>query len=529
MNGNSLRLIFAAALACGLLAQDPGAPYEVSGVVYDARTSLPVPGATVMGGGPSSTSDSAGAFRSRIYREDTPATLAVMKTGYVTGIIRNVGPGMNALRIGLKPSPEVTGQLVDSETGEPIAGIPVGLSPLGYMSSVNSLLMRQNASEKTGKDGRFALPFDPSSGSLLFIAVPPLWGQKSWIVTEPSEDDRKAVEQDYELRYWPGEGNPLNVASGTTVDTGVLRLRKVSYYRANVSFPAAGCDAEAKYQASLFHIEGGAFPRPIDLGPLPCGRNFSLRGLMPGSYRLEVTKPDAAEPDRRWALMDFAIADKNVDLQAILSPGVDIQSRVVAADGARLPQNLTISLYEIDTSPTVHVTEVSPAVTTNLRFPNVALGWKEVFVGGLPPTYATDVRYRGATLPGNTFRWDGTGSLEVVVDDRGATIAGRVADGPDSDVSAEVFVIPWPRPPVLRDGEGDFGKYDVRVDARGQFLQQGLHAGEYRVFAIPTGQGLERQLLDPAAQQRLLQRAERITLDRGATQTITLPLLDPSR
>jgi len=529
MNGSSRRLIFAAALACGLLAQEPGAPYEVSGVVYDARTSLPVQGATVMGGGPSSTSDSGGAFRSRIYRENNPATLAVMKPGYVTGIIRNVGPGMNDLRIGLKPSPEVTGQLVDSETGEPVAGIPVGLSPLGYMSSVNSLLMRPNASVRTGRDGRFALPFDPSAGSLLFIAVPPLWGQKSWILTDPFEDDRKAVDQDYELRYWPGEGNPLNIAAGSTIDTGVLRLRKANYYRANVSFPEAGCDADAKYQAALFHIEGDAYPRPIDLGPLPCGRNFSVRGLPAGSYRLEVTRQEAPAPDRRWALMDFTIVDKNVDLQAILSAGVDIQGRVVAAEGARLPRRLTVSLSEIDTSPVLHLAEVSPAASTNLRFPNVALGWKEVFVRDLPETYATEVRYRGATVPGNVFRWDGTGSLEVVVDDRGATIAGRVTAGSDSVEPVLVFVIPWPRPPIVRGGEGDFGKYDVRVDARGQFLQQGLHAGEYRVFAIPTGQGLERNLLDPAAQQRLLQRAERVTLDRGATQTITLPLLDPSR
>jgi hypothetical protein len=512
-----------------LLAQEPGAPYEVSGIVYDTRTNLPIEGATLIVTGPNSTSDSRGAFRVRVDGMSPGIGLSVTKPGYVRGLVRDLRRGMNDLKIGLKPSPEITGQLVDSETGVPLAGISVALSPPGSMSNANLLLMMRSVGEKTAKDGRFALPFDPSSGSLLFTAFRP-----PAELLHPSPDDPDMVDQDYEPLVWPGDGSPLNVASGISVDAGILRLRKVSYYRANLSLSAAGCPAATRPAASfnevaLFVINGGVYSRPVPGGALRCGEKLAVGGLQPGSYRIEVTNRVAAVPDRRWALMDFAIANKNVDLDVILAPGVDLPGRVVLAEGARLPQRFTVSLSEIDTSPNLssQIAGVSPAVNGTFRFPNEALGLKEILVRGLPSSYTTEVRFRGAALPGNVLRWEGTGELELLVDDRGATISGRVTDGRDPVTFALVFAFPWPKPPVFQEGEAQFARYVVRVDPRGQFAQQGLRAGEYRVFAIPADRAV--WLFDPVMQQRLLQQAEHVTLDRGATQSITLRLLDPSR
>jgi hypothetical protein len=36
-------------------------------------------------------------------------------------------------------------------------------------------------------------------------------------------------------------------------------------------------------------------------------------------------------------------------------------------------------------------------------------------------------------------------------------------------------------------------------------------------------------IFDPAAMDRMLQRAERVTLRRGETQTVVVPVLDPTR
>ena len=524
MNGSSHRLILAAALACGLLAQEPGAPFEVTGVVYDVRTSLPIEGATVAASGLGTTSDSRGFFRARVYVEEIGRSLVVSKRGYVYAIVPNLRPGMKELKVGLKPSPEITGQVVDSETGEPVAGITIRISAPGSLSGISALFSMRDDREKTGEDGRFALQFNPSQwGSLLFMVRPPLWAQKSFLLLDPSGKDRAAIDRDYEPLFWPGEATPLNIASGISVDTGVLRLRKTSYYRAHVSFPAGGCEAATKYQAMLFQVSGGIYSASMPLGLVQCGQDFAVRGLLPGSYRIEVTKQEAAAPDRRWAQMDFVIADKSVDLEASFIAGSDLQGRVVAAEGAQLPESLTVMMREIGTRTLGASTEVSPPVNANFLVPNVVLGLKEVLVTNLPPGYVAEVRFRGSALPGDVLRWDGTGSLEVVVDDRGATLTGQVTDGP----SALVLVLPWPRSAAVREGEGDLGRYLRSADARGQFTRQGLRAGEYRVLAIPSGQGV--RILDPVVQQRLFEQAERVTLGRGSTQTLVLPVLDPAR
>ena len=348
MSGSSRRLILAATLACGLDAQEPGASRYLSGVVYDARTSLPVQGVTVMAGGPSTTTDSRGAFSVYPEYKATLVSVMVTKPGYVPQNVPRLRPGAEDLRIVLKPSPEITGRVVDSETGEPVAGISVFIAA---PRTVHSLFWLPNEVRKSDNDGRFAVPYDPAIGSLV-VVLRPVSGSPVSILPESSEEVRKAVDRNYELLFWPGDGKSggLNVAAGASIDAGVLRLRKTDYYRANVSFPNTACQPGVKYDAVVYPVVEGTYPRPVSVGVSPCGRDFTLRGLPPCSYRLELTPLEAPVTDRRWALMDFAIAGKNVDLVAALTAGVDLPVRVLAAEGSRLPERLlTIWLTALDT------------------------------------------------------------------------------------------------------------------------------------------------------------------------------------
>jgi hypothetical protein len=240
MNGSSYRLIVCAALTCGLLAQEPGASYMVSGVVLDARTGFPISGATVVSdGGPSSTTDERGAFEARVSGSLT-ATLFVSMRGYVSTMVRNLRAGA-APRVALQPNPEVTGQVVDAETGEPVKGAFVFPVPPGNRGSFIPLFTGR---DKTGDDGRFAIPIG-TAGTLLLEVSPATWTRATLLVPRPSEAEKAAVDHDYEMLVWPGAGGPLRL-TGVNVESGVLRVRKTNFCRATVAVPAGGCEAGAR-------------------------------------------------------------------------------------------------------------------------------------------------------------------------------------------------------------------------------------------------------------------------------------------
>ncbi|MGZ4836058.1 MAG: hypothetical protein ACXVZZ_10525, partial [Terriglobales bacterium] len=138
--------------------------------------------------------------------------------------------------------------------------------------------------------------------------------------------------------------------------------------------------------------------------------------------------------------------------------------------------------------------------------------------------YVKEIRFNGGVVTDNPIALDGrsgTQSLEIVVDDQPATIAGTVTDGDHPVSKPYVLVVKGPIPadfayarPQGTDGDDD-----------GQFHVTGLVPGEYRAIAVSQS---NRDVLDePGVLQRLLNGAEKITLSRGGVQTFTLRLTDP--
>ena len=92
----------------------------------------------------------------------------------------------------------------------------------------------------------------------------------------------------------------------------------------------------------------GSFHRP--LASPPCGKDLLVTGFAPGDYRLILSITGRTGETRGTASVPFSIVDKNIEITAPLTPGVDVDGVLLAAEGAKLPDltKTTVSLRAVD-------------------------------------------------------------------------------------------------------------------------------------------------------------------------------------
>jgi hypothetical protein len=266
------------------------------------------------------------------------------------------------------------------------------------------------------------------------------------------------------------------------------------------------------------------------LGESACGNDFLLRNYQPGSYALLLLQGKG--PSRTRAVLRFDVTDKNLDLSAMLGRGLDIGGRLIAADGAGPIPLGKLQVRAIPLESTAFADEQGPiAADAQGRFQilnHVPLGRIVVSLVSLTGAnyYIKEVRYNGIAAPNNLVSlnpYSSAQSLEIVVDDQPATLAGVVRDGDRAADQPYVLLTPWPLPAELNYTPPK----TVTGDADGKFQFAGLAPGEYRVVAVSLA---DRDKLDePGVLQRLAARSDKLDVGRGTSQTLSLKLLDPSR
>jgi len=387
---------------------------------------------------------------------------------------------------------ELRGRVVD-EDGNPLANLRVGIRP----GTVTPVI--------TDQDGYFtATKLRPGD---YVVSLP---HKAPEILPQFSEDDLKIVDQDFEPSVWPSV--PVPVRLGASLSVGTITARKTPYYRAHLSVQVADCAEGEKWMFSFTPEVGGFGPS------VPCGKEFLVRNLAPGSYSFSLTPSGRPGSRMRWAITTVEVTDHNVEVAMAMSAATDINGRVVAAEGATLP---------------------APAVRWQL-----AVGGQRVvldaagnfLVHGSPGNrqqvsmeapggrfYVKEVRYNGVVVADGIIRPipGAPGLLEIVIDDKAATISGSVAEYYNVSARIMVMAVKWPVPSdttslsaLLSPGA------DVTADDQGRFQIGGLAPGEYRVLAIPVGT-LSR------VQPDAVNRGEKVTLERGGSQSVSLKIVEP--
>lgn len=304
------------ALAAGGLAQNAPPRPVIQGTVLEYGTNRGLAGAQILltGDGidvrsaPHQTSDSQGNFRFELekyghynvtlqmegYRPmasflpDMPAITGPVAVPTVARVVLTSGYPSENLQFTLVRTAELTGRVLDEETGKPVAKTEVALVTARY--SQGQLAVGLGVRALTDEDGQVLfsalLP-----GNYLIETLPRKLGAQP-IQTQFSEEDIKVVDQDYERSYWPGgtdamSAAPIPVASGGSVSVGTLKPRKVPYYRIRGIFPATNCRAGDNAQVIFAPVPAG---RGVETqsGQVSCGQDFLIRSVQPGSYRLTV-------------------------------------------------------------------------------------------------------------------------------------------------------------------------------------------------------------------------------------------------
>ena len=503
------------------------------------------------------TTDAQGAF---VFRGDGfgEYVLLVKKEGFSPLIGKVVGIPSTQINVVLtkdRPSREVrfqlgrpgeiTGRVVDYETGEPIRGFRLNIAPLLYARGLR-ILWPPFGSGVTDEEGRFRA--SNLTASQYVAEIRPQLTQREMFLKEFTAEDANAVDQDYELAYLPGgpslnDALPVQLASGGTADLGTLRARKITHYRVRVS--ASGC-APGSLVRMLLYVRtrlGGA--NQAASGETECGQEALFRNLAPGSYFLNArTAPPLAgetaderlqallsargpQPPVLKAEVSFAITNRNETVQAALARAPDIAGRFVAAEGARALEWDKLRIASTVLGSVNFGDEAGPVngdASGNFLLENRLPGIKRITVVGLPPgTFVKQMRYRGTPLAMNIFTFTGEGELEIEIDDQPAVISGTVRDNGRPAEQAHVALIRWPMDPIEPFASITRGN----ADDDGKFQFSTLPGGEYRLISL-AAENRDR-LEEPGVLDRLLPRAEKITLTRGASQSVTLAPLDPGR
>jgi hypothetical protein len=404
---------------------------------------------------------------------------------------------------------EIRGRFID-EDGNPLAKLHV------VIQTPPSSLFREFVQAVTDQDGTFAgTKLRPGDYQVRISLANPD------VLTQFSEDDLKIVNQNWEASSWPAV--PLSVRSGSSLNVGTITARKARYYRAHLSI--SGDCAEGEKWTFSVKTAGTDFGLVV-----PCAKDFLVRNLAPGSYAFSLSTSGRPK-EMKVAFASVEVIDRNLESGLTLSSGTDINGQLKAADGATLPPGkIMITVSPIDpTDPLTGSQAIAPDPGGRFLICCMIAVRQHVHVEGLANKfYVQEIRYNGMIVSNGIFTpiSGAPGLLDIVIDDQAAILSGTVAEGDKVSGQVGIVAVKWPLSPEGTSLEALLSSnVPTLADDQGRFQIGGLAPGDYRVLAL-TKEGLIRNADNLI---RLINDAEKVTLERGGSQNISLKLIDPSQ
>jgi hypothetical protein len=419
----------------------------------------------------------------------------------------------------------VTGLVVDSETGKPIARLH--LRAVRVNARIGFDLGGTGA--VTDDDGQFAVAgLAPGEYA---VEIQPQFAQEKRVRTQLPAKDAPATEPDYEHTYWPGGHGadaalPVTVPSGATIHIGKLPVRQVPYYRVRLRIPASDCAAgdTLRVGESYRSGHGGVMQHP--LATVPCDKDLFVTGFSPGTYRLNLSLEGRTPENLATASIPFSIVDRNLEVTAPLARGVAVDGVFLAEDGTNLPDltRTRVSLRAMDQflASMNAAMPVSPTPDGKFRIEGVRPVEQAVNILGLGPgNYVKEIRYNGAAAGGDIVALQSGAmahKLTIVIDDKPGAIVGAVMSGGKPVTRPFVIARKWPPPDVLSPS----GMAAARGDEAGQFRIGGLVPGEYHLIALRSVDFATND----AAVERALAAAQKIEVGPNGVRNLTLEITE---
>ncbi len=463
-------------------------------------------------------------------------TLTATKGSYVSlqyGQLRPFEPGkpveildgqtIERIDFALPRGGVITGQIRD-DVGEPIADVQVSAMRYQY-TPAGRRLMPSGRQALTNDIGEFRL-FALMPGEYYVSAT--FRNQMFDAIT----DDRSG----YAPTYYPGT---TDVAGAQRVTVGVgqtvadVSMALSSTRTARVSGTAVDSQGRPMTGMVMALSRLGMFGGPFAVTPnrIRADGSFTISGLTPGEYTLQVQSQGPGEPTAEFAATDITVGESDITgvrLAATLPSNAS--GRVVFTDSAAA-QSLRPAALRIMPSP-VQLGGIvfgpgmgAGTINEDWTFQvKLRPGMTRLNVSGPPPGWGLkSIRYRGSDVTDagiDVKPNEDIADIEVELTNRVTEVSGLVATSGGAQVK-DYWVVVFARD---REKWQPSSRYvrSSRPDQSGRFKISGLPAGNYLAVAvdfIEPGQATDPEFLD-----RLQNRGISLSLGEGEAKALDLKL-----
>ena len=519
-----LLVLAGATIVCA--AQTPNSPPEISGVVREAGTLLPVADVRITASQSIAITAADGSFHLPLKMGSY--TVAASKDGWTSTPTQTVFlSGEHPRRqidFLLAQMAQATGTIIDSETRKPIPDVTVLAWRVAYREGVRSM-ESGGQSKPTDSEGRFEIA-SLMPGDYLFQVRPHIQGSQR-LLKKFEAKDREQVDEDVDSAYLPGNTNfesslPITIPSGARFNLGAIAAKRTQLYRIEAVANAGPCrDGETV----IIGVRAASQRAQEFLGDVACGSKFLITGFARGSYLLtaSLNRPDG----RLTGVAPFEIRSEAAEAAVSLVPGVDLAIRAALSQDAHspFPKDLLLRLAPIAGSPAPVVNALLNG-QRDLHVKSLNSADYRITVSDLSAAYCLkEIRQNGSVVPDNILRLSDSampGLLEIELNDKPGVIVGAVTADDRPLANPYVVAVRWPF-------SGSIYTSVTRAagDADGNFQIPSLAAGTYRVAAI-RGEAKDK-LEEPGAMEAFLAHGESVTIDSGSLHRVSLKAADSLR
>lgn len=419
--------------------------------------------------------------------------------GFVTsGQVRmEAAVSPDPVTIELVPESTISGRVVDADTGEPVAGIGVGVDMnLNLPPGLTPMMIKPAT---TDRDGLFRIEGLLPSDYRIQVA-PRLGAQLDKRTDDPDFRDRENFNYG---RYWyPGVGERSQAVIVTLgpggavegIEIPIAKVRTVAL-RGRVF---GGDEARAAGEVSISlnviqHTRATGGFGVIARGLFAVGEGFRIDSLLPGTYWLIAQTRSDNPADMLRASRIVEVRDRNLDdVDLVLLKGVTITGRVRLKDTEDVPGQPALPADDIEVNlrpplragvgglgrGTVHPEDGSFVLESMMP------DEYQVQIKKLPEGLKiSEVRYNGSVAPHGVVTLNPEASvhrLEVTLAPAPGSLSVTVTDGTRAVSGATVLMVPEP----ADEAALDYALLQTRTDADGRAIVSSLFPGTYRAIAV---------------------------------------------